>query len=42
MAGGDVQTLQFVMLNLLQHPSCLSAVAERAEGWTLKQVQGDG
>jgi hypothetical protein len=30
-----------VMLNAFQHPSRLAAGLALAEGWTLKQVQGD-
>lgn len=30
-----------VMLNAFQHPLCLQELAERADEWTLKQVQGD-
>ena len=30
-----------VMLNLFQHPSRPIARPVQAEGWTLKQVQGD-
>ncbi len=34
--------LTIVILNSFQDPSCTILNASRDEGWTLKQVQGDG